>query len=168
MHMSRVARLTIDDKTIELPIVVGSEGELGLDIAELRNKTGYITLDPSYGNTGACQSSVTYIDGDKGILRYRGIAIEELAEKSRFVEVAWLLIFGRLPKEDELARFSERLTFNAPLHEAFKHHFEGFPVNAPPMAIMSAMINTLSCFPPWYDEMREEEISEEAARLISK
>ena len=167
--MSRVAKLTIDDKTIELPVVVGSEGELGLDITELRNKTGYITLDPSYGNTGACQSSITYIDGEKGILRYRGIAIEELAEESRFVEVAWLLIFGRLPKADELARFSERLTYNAPLHEAFKHHFEGFPVNAPPMAIMSAMINTLACFHTEFLQLADEEAIEEAsARLISK
>jgi len=167
--MARTAKLIIDDKTLELPVVEGSEGELGLDISELRNKTGYITLDPSYGNTGACASKVTFIDGEKGILRYRGYAIEELAVRSRFIECAYLLIFGHLPKREEYDRFSQRLTRNAPLHEAFKHHFEGFPVNAPPMAIMSAMINTLSCFHSQLLNMDDDEAFEEtAARLISK
>ena len=168
-QMAETAKLTIGDKTIELPIVVGSEGEVGIDISELRAKTGAITLDPSFGNSGACKSAITYIDGEAGILRYRGIPIEELADKSRFIETAWLLIFGRLPKKDELARFSERLTRNAPLHEAFKHHFEGFPVNAPPMAMLSAMINTLSCFHPQFVQLEDAEAFEEAAaRLISK
>ncbi len=167
--MARTATLTIDGKTIELPIVVGSEGEIGIDISKLREQTGAITLDPSFGNTGACKSAITFIDGDKGILRYRGIPIEQLAEKSRFIEVAWLLIFGHLPKKDELARFSQRLTQNAPLHEAFKHHFEGFPVNAPPMAMLSAMINTLSCFHTHFLQLDDAEAFEEAAaRLISK
>src|SRR5688500_10202809 len=122
---ARVATLTIDGKTIDLPVVVGSEGEVGIDISQLRAKTGAITLDPGYGNTGACLSAITFIDGDNGILRYRGIPIEELAAKSRFVETAWLLIFGRLPKPEEQKRFSERLTANAHLHEAMNHHFEG-------------------------------------------
>src|SRR5690606_28176347 len=96
--------------------------------------------------TGSCQSNITFIDGEQGILRYRGIPIEQLAEHSRFIETSWLLIFGRLPNRDELSCFSQRLTQNAPLHESFKHHFEGFPVDAPPMAMLSAMVNTLSCF----------------------
>jgi citrate synthase len=167
--MTRTATLTYGDKTIELPIVEGSEGELAIDISNLRAQTGLITLDPALGNTGACKSAITFIDGDKGILRYRGIPIEQLAEKSWFVETAWLLIFGRLPKRDELARFSERLTQNAHLHEAFKHHFEGFPVNAPPMAMLSAMINTLSCFHMQFLEIAgDEQFEEAAARLISK
>ena len=167
--MARTATLTFDGKTIELPIIVGSEGEVGIDISKLRDTTGAITLDPSFGNSGACQSAITYIDGDKGILRYRGIPIEQLAENSRFIEVAWLLIFGRLPQRDELQRYSERLTTNAPLHEAFKHHFEGFPVNAPPMAMLSAMINTLACFHTQFLQIDDSQAFEEAsARLISK
>lgn len=167
--MARTATLTFDGKSIELPIIVGSEGEVGIDISKLRDATGAITLDPSFGNTGACESAITYIDGDQGILRYRGIPIEQLAEHSRFVEVSWLLIFGRLPKPEELQRYSERLSNNAALHEAFKHHFEGFPVNAPPMAMMSAMINTLACFHTQFLQLDDSEAFEEAsARLISK
>ncbi len=167
--MAKTATLILGDQKIELPVIEGSEGEMGIDISQLRTKTGYITLDPSYGNTGACESAITFIDGEKGILRYRGIPIEQLAERSRFIEVAWLLIFGRLPKKAELDRFSERLTHNAPLHEAFKHHFEGFPVNAPPMAMLSAMINTLSCFHTQFLQLDDDEAFEEAAaRLISK
>jgi citrate synthase len=166
--MTRAATLTFGDKSVELPVVEGSEGELGVDITQLRAKTGLITLDPGFGNTGACRSAITFIDGDKGILRYRGIPIEQLAEKSTFVETAWLLIFGRLPTQGELDRFSQRLTANAPLHEAFKHHFEGFPGTAPPMAMLSAMINTLSCFDPKPEGQGDDEFFEEAARLISK
>jgi citrate synthase len=166
--MTRNATLTLDGRSIELPVVEGTEGELAVDITQLRSKTGLITLDPGFGNTGACRSAITFIDGEKGILRYRGIPIEQLAEHSSFIETTWLLIFGRLPTEDELDQFRERLTHHAPLHEAFKHHFEGFPVDAPPMAMLSAMVNTLACFPPHYDEMNEEQIADEAARLISK
>ena len=166
--MTRTATLTFEGRTIELPVIEGTEGEKALDISQLRDRTGLITLDPGYGNTGACESSITFIDGEKGILRHRGIPIEQLAQHSSFIEVAWLLIFGRLPNKAEILKFRDRLTHYASLHEAFKHHFEGFPVNAPPMAILSAMVNTLSCFQPWYDEMGEEEIWEESARLISK
>jgi len=167
--MARTATLTCGDKKIELPIIEGSEGELGIDISQLRDKTGLITLDPGFGNTGSCTSAITFIDGEKGILRYRGIPIEQLAEKSGFIETAWLLIFGRLPKKDEMNRFSDRLTDNAHLHESFRHHFEGFPVDAPPMAIMSAMLNTLACFHTEFLELEGDEAFEEAAaRLISK
>jgi len=166
--MTRTATLTFAGRTVELPVVDGSEGELAVDISRLRAETGLITLDPGFGNTGACQSAITYIDGEKGILRYRGIPIDQLAEHSTFVEATWLLIYGRLPGRAELDHFNERLTRHAPLHEAFKHHFEGFPVDAPPMAMLSAMINTLACFSTRYVEMSPEEVDEEAARLLSK
>ncbi|HEY3323714.1 MAG TPA: citrate synthase [Planctomycetota bacterium] len=167
--MAKTATLTIEGKTIELPIVEGTEGEKAIDITSLRSETGYITLDPSFGNTGACKSAVTFIDGDKGILRYRGIPIEELAEHPDFISIAYLLIFGHVPAKDELERFSGRLTRNANLHEAMRHHFEGFPVSAPPMAILSAMINALSCFHQELANPQDEEQFEElVARLISK
>ena len=166
--MNRTATLTFGDKSIELPVVEGSEGELAVDISGLRAATGLITLDPAFGNTGACKSEITFIDGDEGILRYRGIPIEQLAERSTFIETAWMLIYGGLPTKEQLDRFRARLTANAPIHEAFKHHFEGFPVNAPPMATLSAMINTLSCFHPDVQEPDEEQFYEEAAQLVSK
>src|SRR5205085_3195571 len=111
-------------------------------------ETGCITLDDGYGNTGSCKSAVTFIDGEKGILRYRGIPIEELAEMSTFIEVAHLLIWGHLPNSAELRRFSDLLTENELLHESMKHHFEAFPTSAHPMAILSAMINATSSFYP--------------------
>src|SRR6266851_3127662 len=104
------AELKIDDKTIELPVVVGTEDEHAIDIGKLRAQTGYVTLDPAYMNTASTKSAITFLDGEKGILRYRGIPIEELAEKSTFVEVAYLLIYGKLPTAGELAGFSEQLT----------------------------------------------------------
>src|SRR5438105_2179303 len=128
--MSTTAKLELDGKTHELPTVVGTEGEKAVDISNLRSTTGYITLDDGYANTGSCTSAVTFIDGEKGILRYRGIPIEELAEHSTFIETAYLLIYGRLPKRPELRRFSELLTENENLHEDMKHHFQGFPPNA--------------------------------------
>ncbi|MGE3821645.1 MAG: citrate synthase [Isosphaeraceae bacterium] len=166
--MTRTATLTFEGRSIELPVVEGTEGELAVDVNQLRGKSGLITLDPGFGNTGACRSSITFIDGEEGVLRYRGIPIEQLAERSNFIETAYLLIQGRLPSRAELDQFSARLTRHAALHESFKHHFEGFPVEAPPMAILSAMVNTVSCFPPYYEELNEEEFQEEAARLISK
>src|SRR5258706_9908777 len=111
--MARVATLTIGDKKIDLPVIVGSEGEMGLDITKLRAETGYITYDPALGNTGACKSAITFIDGDLGYLRYRGIPIEQLAEKSDFIETAYLLIFGKLPTAEDRKKFSARLGANA-------------------------------------------------------
>ena len=146
--MNKSAKLELDGKAYEFPVVVGSEGEQAVDISALRNNTGYITLDDGYGNTGSCRSAITFIDGEKGILRYRGIPIEELAEKSSFVETAFLIIYGHLPSRAELKRFSDLLTQNENIHEDMKHHFEGFPANAHPMAILSAMINASSCFYP--------------------
>ena len=144
--MSETASITYNGKTIELPVIVGSENERGIDIATLRDRTGLITYDDGFGNTGSCKSDVTFIDGEKGILRYRGYPIEELAQKSTFVEVAWLIIHGNLPTRAELRKFSDNLTEYAVLHEDMKHHFEAFPPNAHPMAILSSMINATGCF----------------------
>ncbi len=167
--MADSIQLSLDGKTYQYPLVTGTEHERGIDISRLRSDTGLITLDPGYGNTGSCQSAITYIDGDKGILRYRGIPIEEFANHPNFIEVAWLLIFGRLPNKVEKDRFSDRLTANAHLHEAMKHTFEGFPITAPPMAITSAMINTLGCFHSELYSLDDEVLLEvAAARLISK
>jgi citrate synthase len=167
--MANSVQLVVDGKTLDLPLVVGTEGEKGFDITKLRADTGLITLDPGFGDTGSCQSAITFIDGDKGILHYRGIPIEEFATNPDFIEVAWLLIFGRLPNKEESTRFRARLTANAHLHEAMKHHFEGFPADAPPMAMLSAMINTLGCFHAEMHSLKGDELFEEAAaRLISK
>ena len=167
--MDKTAELILDGKSCKLPIIEGSEGERAVDISALRNQTGYITLDDGYGNTGSCQSQITFIDGEQGILRYRGIPIEELAEKSTFIEVAHLLIFGKLPNSAELRRFSDLLTANELLNEALKYHFEGFPPNAHPMAILSAMINASSCFFPELltSQMRDSFVVQ-AAWLLSK
>jgi citrate synthase len=146
--MEKTAELILNGKRSSLPLIEGSEREKAIDISALRNDTGFITLDDGYANTGSCQSAITFIDGEQGILRYRGIPIEELAEKSTFIEAAHLLIMGRLPTSAELKRFSDLLTENELLHEAMKHHFEGFPAEAHPMAILSSMINASSCFYP--------------------
>jgi citrate synthase len=146
--MSKQAKLEIDGKVYYLPIVEGTEGERAISIVNLRDLTGCITLDDGYSNTGSCTSQITFIDGEKGILRYRGIPIEELAEKSTFVETAYLVIYGHLPTREEIRRFSDLLTENENLHEDMKFHFEGFPSNAHPMAILSSMINASSCFYP--------------------
>src|SRR5438046_2308191 len=146
--MENTAELKINGTSYKLPIIEGSEQERGIDISSLRSQTGCITLDDGYGNTGSCRSAITFIDGEKGILRYRGIPIEELAEKSTFIEVAHLLVMGHLPNSNELRHFSDLLTKNELLHEAMKHHFEGFPATAHPMAILSSMINASSCFYP--------------------
>jgi citrate synthase len=168
--MAETVTLTIEGQSYEFPVVVGSEGERAIDISQLRAKTGHITYDPGFGNTGSCISNITFIDGEKGILRYRGIPIEQFDRpEPNFIEVAWLIIFGRLPNQDELARFGRILTENAHLDEAMKHHFQGFPVAAPPMAMLSAMINALSCFHPEYFKLSDENTFEAAvARLLSK
>src|ERR1039457_2458280 len=133
--MDKTAELILDGKSCRLPITEGTERERAVDISALRNQTGYITLDDGYGNTGSCESQITFIDGEQGILRYRGIPIEELAEKSTFIEVAHLIIMGKLPTSAELRRFSELLTQNELLNDAMKYHFEGFPSHTHPMAI---------------------------------
>ena len=168
--MDKNVELNLNGKACKLPLVEGSEKEMAIDISALRSETGFITLDDGYANTGSCLSKITFIDGEQGILRYRGIPIEELAEKSTFIEVAHLIIFGRLPNSIELRQFSDLLTENELLHEGMRYHFEGFPPNAHPMAILSSMINAASCYYPELlstSEMRQHFLVQ-AARLLSQ
>ncbi|MFN2238373.1 MAG: citrate synthase [Thermoanaerobaculia bacterium] len=160
------AKLIVEGKEYELPVVVGTENETGVDITQLRAKSGAITLDPGYGNTGSCSSAITYIDGDKGILRYRGYPIEQVAEHASFVEVCYLLIYGHLPSEAELAAFSDKLTRHSLIHEDMKKFFEGFPQSAHPMAILSSMIASLSAYYP--DATKEGDADLNIIRLLSK
>jgi citrate synthase len=144
--MSETAHLKLGDQTVELPIVVGTENERAVDVSNLRAKTGYITLDNGYMNTGACTSDITFIDGEKGILRYRGIPIEVLAEKSSFLETAYLLIEGKLPTQAELDFFTNRVRRHTMLHEDIKRFYDGFPRDAHPMAILASVVSSLSTF----------------------
>ena len=167
--MSEKATLQLDGKTYEFSVVTGTEREKAVDIHTLRDSTGLITLDDGYANTGACSSAITFIDGEKGILRYRGIPIEELAVKSKFVETAYLVIYGKLPTASELQKFTAQLTKNQNLHESMKHHFDGFPPGAHPMAILSAMINASSCYYPDLMGLPDRgEFDQQASRLISQ
>jgi citrate synthase len=144
--MADQAILRVGDETITLPIVEGSEGERAIDISKLRSQTGLITLDPGYANTGSCRSAITFIDGDEGVLRYRGIPIEDLADKSTFLEVAYLLIYGKLPTRDELDSFTHSITYHTMIHEDFKRFFGALPKDAHPMAACSAAVGALSTF----------------------
>jgi len=146
--MSETAKIILDGKEYELPVVTGSEGEKAIDISKLRDQSGYITLDLGYKNTGATTSAITFLDGELGILRYRGYPIEQLAEKSTFIEVAYLLLYGDLPNKKELADFENQIRYHSLVHESMKHFFEFFPSNAHPMGILSAMVNSLSTFYP--------------------
>lgn len=158
-----------DGKTLKLPIVVGTENEKALDITKLRAESGYITLDSGYGNTGACKSAITYIDGDEGILRYRGIPIEQLAEKSSFVETSYLLINGSLPNRSELDTFSESLTRHTLIHEDMKRFYDGFPRDAHPMAILSSVVSALYTFyQDWEDPKDKSKQDLGIIRLMAK
>ena len=160
--------LEVEGKTVRLPVVVGSEGETAIDIARLRRETGYVTLDPSFMNTAACYSQITFVDGERGILRYRGIPIEELVKKATFVEVAYLLVHGELPTEEERLKFSALLNVNSLLHEDMRHFFDHFPQGAHPMHILSTMINALAVFYPNVDlKSMADDIDRSSARLIS-
>lgn len=167
--MSDTAKLNLPDKTLDLPIVVGTENEHAIDITKLRADSGYITIDSGYGNTGSCQSAITFIDGEKGILRYRGYPIEQLAEQSTFIETAYMLIWGELPTADQLAEFSALLTQHSSLHAQLSKSFEGFPDKAEPMATLSSMINAVSCYHPNLMHINsDEDFKIAAAKLISK
>jgi citrate synthase len=167
--VSDTAEIKYGQQTLTVPVVTGSENEKGLDIGQLRAKTGLVTLDPAFMNTASTKSAITFIDGDQGILRYRGIPIEELAEKSTFVETAYLLINGHLPNKTELARWSNLLTRHSLIHEDMKRFFDGFPSTAHPMAQLSAMVCSLSSFyPETLDPDKKEHFEITAARLISK
>ena len=167
--MSKTAELRVDGESIELPLVEGTEGERAIDIGALRSKTGLITLDPGYVNTGSCTSAITFIDGEEGILRYRGYPIEDLAEKSTFLEVAYLLMHGELPKREELHSFVDSIRRHTMLHEDFKKFFNALPKDAHPMAACAASVGALATFYPDSlepDDPRQLEIS--MHRLIAK
>ena len=167
--MTDTAQLVIDGVTQDLPVVVGTEGEHAIDISKLREMSAYITLDEGYSNTGSCQSAITFVDGERGILRYRGIPIEQLAQKSTFVETAWLLIYGQLPTREQLKCWSALFTKHEMIHEGLYSHFDGFPSTGHPMAILSAMINAASCYDPGLIEMESPATFQvAAARLLSK
>ncbi|MEE4314878.1 MAG: citrate synthase [Desulfofustis sp.] len=168
--MSDKATLTIDGKSYEYDVITGSENERCIDIKTLRSETGCITMDPGFGNTGSCYSSITYVDGANGILRYRGYPIEEIAEKATFVETAYLILYGELPNARQLADFRASIAEHAPLHTSVEHHFSGFPRSAPPMAILSAMLNIISCFHPEVLDVHSEGpgFDKTAALLLSK
>ena len=163
------AIITLGDTKFETAVIAGTEDEHALDIGQLRAKTGYVTIDPAFMNTASTKSAITFIDGDKGILRYRGIPIEQLAEKSSFVETAYLLIYGKLPDRAQLEGWSEKLTRHSLIHEDMKHFFEGFSPTAHPMAILSAMVAALSSYYP--DSLDPDNVDQRditIARLVSK
>lgn len=162
------AILDLEGKKYELPIIEGTEDEKAIDIRTLRNKSGYITVDSGYMNTGACSSNITYLDGEKGILSYRGYAIEDLAEHCSFVEVAYLLVHGSLPDKAEIDDFKDKLNKYAMVHEDMVHFFDRFPAGASPMSILSTMVNCLCNFYPEMTANPLEKIDNMAARLISK
>ena len=167
--MTDKAIITVGDSRLEAPVVVGTEGERAFDIGQLRATTGYVTIDPAFMNTASTKSAITFIDGDKGILRYRGIPIEQLAEKSTFIETAYLLIYGELPTESQLKAWSGKLTRHSLLHEDMKHFFQGFSPSAHPMAILGAMVAALSSYyPDALDADNVEHRDITIARLVSK
>jgi citrate synthase len=147
-NMSETAKIELDGKTYEFPVVVGTENEKAIDISKLRDTTGYVTLDTGYKNTGATKSSITFLDGELGILHYRGYPIEQLAEKATFIEVVYLLIYGKLPTQTELDSFSNSITKHTLVHEDMKQFFEAYPAKAHPMGVLSSMVCSLSTFYP--------------------
>jgi citrate synthase len=167
--VKETATLIVDGKSYELPVIVGSEGERALDISTLRRETGLVTLDPGFVNTANCKSAITFVDGENGILRYRGIPVEELAEQSTFVETTYLLINGELPTQTQLNQFSVMLNDHSLVHEDMRAFFEHFPRMAHPMGILSSMVNALRAFYPKIPERsQEEEINITVTRLLSK
>lgn len=160
------ATLTLNGQSYDLPTIVGTENETAVNIKKLRAESGLITMDSGFGNTGSCESSITYIDGERGVLRYRGYPIEQLCEQSSFLEVSYLLIYGELPTDDELSRFSHRLTRHSLLHEDMKKFFEGYPPSAHPMSVLSAMVASLGAYYPDTDDA--EELDRNIIRLIAK
>ncbi|MFN6944093.1 MAG: citrate synthase [Cytophagaceae bacterium] len=168
--MSKHAELILEGKTYQLPVIEGTENEKAIDISSLRGQTGYITLDTGYKNTGATKSAITFLDGETGILRYRGYPIEQLAEKSSFLEVSYLLIYGELPTKEQLNTFASRITRHTNLHEDFKKIFDGFPSNAHPMGVLSSMVCSLTAFYPGSinPNAENEEIDLTIIRLMAK
>ena len=157
-----VAKIQLDGQTIEVPVVTGTENEKALDISRLRAETGYITLDPGFKNTGSCQSAITFLDGEKGILRYRGYPIEQLAENASFLEVTYLILHGELPNKAQLKKFEEEIDHHTLVHEDMKRFFEAYPAQAHPMGILASMICSMSTF---YPESQNPNRSKEAFQL---
>ncbi|MEB0261548.1 citrate synthase [Mucilaginibacter sp. 10I4] len=168
--MSETAQLKIGDKTYDLPVIEGTEGEKAIDISKLRDLTGYVTLDIGYKNTGATKSAITFLDGEVGILKYRGYPIEQLAEKSTFIEVAYLLIYGQLPTTDQLQAFEFEISHHTLVHEDMKKFFDGFPSGSHPMGQLSSLIGALAAFNPasLKQGLSAEEINIEIIKLIAK
>ncbi|MCC9167464.1 citrate synthase [Pontibacter harenae] len=168
--MSDFAEIILDGKTYQMPIVVGTEDEKAIDISALRAQSGYVTLDPGYKNTGATTSAITFLDGEEGILRYRGYPIEQLAEKSSFIEVAYLLIYGHLPSEEELNAFSDRIKRHTLVNEDMRKILDGFPSTAHPMGILSALVSSLTAFYPesLNPNQSKEEVDLSIIRLLAK
>jgi len=165
--MAEYVTLTYEGRSYQLPVIEGTENERGIDILRLRSDTGFITYDPGFANTGACKSRITYMDGEKGILRYRGIPVEELAERSTFKETSYLLINGRLPSDSELRNFSIMLNDHSLVHEDMKTFYQNFPRLSHPMGILSSMVNALRSFYPEL-QVTEEEINFTVTRLLAK
>ena len=167
--MAETVRVVTGKQEMELQVVEGTEGEKGIEISDLRAKTGLVTLDPAFMNTASTESAVTFLDGEKGILRYRGIPIEELGERSTFTETAYLLIYGHLPSHEELSRWERLLTRHSMIHEDMRRFFDGYPMTAHPMAILSAMVSSLSSFYPYALNAKADEYRDiTIARLIAK
>ena len=155
--MSKVATIELEGKKYELPLVVGTENETAIDISQLRAKSGAITLDPGYKNTGSCESAITFLDGEEGILKYRGYSIEELAEKADFLEVAYLLIFGDLPTKAQLQKFNTDILDQSIVNEDMKTVLNGFPESAHPMGVLSSLTSALTAFNPKSVNVESEE-----------
>lgn len=167
--MANAAELIVDGKSYQFPTLVGSENEPAIDISNLRDQTGYITLDKGYKNTGATQSAITFLDGEQGILRYRGYSIEELAAKASFLEVAYLLIYGELPTQEQLDQFENSIRRHTIVNEDMRKIFEGFPVNAHPMGVLSSLVSAMSAFyPDSYDDKAEDKTELHILRLLAK
>jgi citrate synthase len=167
--MADKASLSFRGETYEFPVVEGTEKELAIDIKSLRGTTGLITLDPGYKNTGSCESAITFLDGEKGILRYRGYAIEDLAEKADFLEVAYLLIFGELPNKEQLEKFHSDIKAESHVDEEMKKILDGFPKSAHPMGVLSALTSALIAFnPSAVDVTSEEDLYHAIIRLLAK
>ncbi len=167
--MSDVAKIIIDGQTYEYPIVTGTDGERAIDIGTLRKDTGLITLDPGFVNTGSCTSEITFINGEEGILRYRGYPIEQIAEKSTFLEVAYLLLKGELPKKDRLEAFTHNIKYHTLLHEDIRLMFRAFPLRAHPMAVLSSVMSALSTFyPDTLDPLDPEQVRVSTHRILAK
>jgi len=166
--MANTARLEVNEKSIDLPLVMGSESEIGIDISKIRSPTKAITLDPGFVNTGSCESGITFLDGEKGILRYRGYPIEQLAEKSNFLEVSYLLIYGELPTNQQLNDFEYNVKQHTLLHENFRHIYQAFPKDAHPMAILSSIVCALSTFYPDFSATDSDAVDLAIWRLMGK